>query len=72
MNGEVRVYTLGFVGMPAGGPRPDDKHAPFVLSIGSADLVAGGEGLGFDVEYSVLPTRATKVEAAMRSPYLVW
>ena len=81
--GELRVFTLGFVGTPMGGPRPDDKHAPFVLTIGSENLLAGAaaadcaaaaeETLSFTVQYAVQPARsAKKAEAAMRAPFLSW
>lgn len=81
--GALRVFTLGFVGTPMGGPRPDDKHAPFVLSIGSGDLLANaaagataaddGAALNFTVQYAVQPAgKAKKAEAAMCAPFLVW
>ena len=40
----LRVYTLGFVGTPQGGPRPDDKYAARVLTIASGDLLEPGTG----------------------------
>ena len=40
----LRVYTLGFVGTPQGGPRPDDKYAAHVLTIASGDLLEPGTG----------------------------
>ena len=55
--GELRVLTLGFTGAPADvtktGPRPEQKAAPFVLIVGSPDLLVGddGDGLACTVTY---------------------
>ena len=40
----VRVYTLGFVGTPQGGPRPDDKYTAHLLTIASTDVLEAGAG----------------------------
>jgi len=76
----VRVYTLGFVGTPQGGPRPDEKYAAHLLTIASADLLAGAAeaGAGADalrcvVSHEVRPAAGlTRAETAMCSPFLVW
>lgn len=78
----MRVYTLGFVGTPQGGPRPDDKYTAHLLTIVSADLLAGAAETGPDadadalrcaVSHEVRPAAGVKrAESAMRPPFLAW
>merc|ERR1719162_2940095 len=69
----IRVYTLGFVGTPQGGPRPDDKYTAHMLTIASADVLEAGAGAGAEadelrcvVSHEVRPAAGLKrAESAM-------
>ena len=69
--GELRVLTLGFTGAPADvtktGPRPEQKAAPFVLIVGSPDLLVGddGDGLACTVTYQARRAASASIEAEL-------
>jgi len=73
---ELKVFTLGFIGRPMmGGPRPEDKHTPFLLTIDSLNLLdnaAADDPLASTVSYAVQTARVRRSDKAMRPPYLVW
>ena len=69
--GELRVLTLGFTGAPADvtktGPRPEQKAAPFVLIVGSPNLLVGddGDGLACTVTYQARRAASASIEAEL-------
>ena len=69
--GVLRVLTLDGTGAPADvtktGPRPEQKAAPFVLIVGSPNLLVGddGDGLACTVTYQARRAASASIEAEL-------
>jgi len=71
----VHALTLGFIGTPLPGGRPDQKAAPNVLIVDSPNLseaAPADDPLSFELRYSIRKAKHTSIEketpAALASP----
>jgi hypothetical protein len=63
----LQVLTMGFVGEPHSGGRPNERSAPFVLIVASADLLAGPDGdpTEYKLAYSIRQATYRQIDSEL-------